>query len=166
MREMTEEELTRRGEVVSAAMMEIGTTEEPANSNKCKYNKWFYTKDTAAAWCSTFVCWCFNEAGIPIKGGDWLRGFASVPNFKKARKSEIINTPRPGDIVIFEFNGKPEPDHIGIFDHWIEEGKTFKCIEGNTSSKGSQDNGGIVLNQTRSIKLVDCFISPKEYTHT
>src|SRR5687767_14276185 len=143
---ITEEEVTRRGEVVSAAMLEIGTSESPPGSNLVKYNRWFYNKEVGAAWCSTFVCYGFNEAGIPIKGGDWLRGFASVPNFKKARKSEITTTPQPGDIVIFECNGKPEPDHIGIFDHWIEEGKTFKCIEGNTSSKGSQDNGGIVLN--------------------
>lgn len=160
---MTEEELTRRGEVVSAAMMEIGNTENPPGSNLIKYNEWFYKKPVGSPWCSTFVCWCFDKAGIRIQGGDWTRGFASVPNFKKARKSEITTTPQPGDIVIFEFNGKPEPDHIGIFNHWIEEGKTFKCIEGNTSSKGSQDNGGAVLMQTRSIKLVDCFINPREY---
>lgn len=163
---MTEEETTRRGEVVSIAMIEIGVTENPPGSNSVKYNQWFYGKDTRAAWCCTFIMWCFHEANIPFPKADWYKGYASVPNLKKARKHEITNKPQPGDIVIFEFNGKPEPDHIGIFDHWIEEGKTFKCIEGNTSSKGSQDNGGIVLNQVRSTKLVDCFINPSEYRKT
>lgn len=160
---INEEETTRRGEVVSIAMCEIGIAEDPKGSNSVKYNKWFYGKDTRVPWCCTFIMWVFSQAKIPFPKSDWMKGYASVPNLKKSRKSEITKTPQPGDIVIFEFNGKPEPDHIGIFNYWVEEGKTFKCIEGNTSMKGSQDNGGMVCMQTRNIKMVDCFINPREY---
>lgn len=160
---MTEQEKLRREEVISVALKELNTVEEPKGSNKCKYNKWFYTKDTAGAWCCTFIMWVFFHSRIPFPKADWYKGYASVPNLKTARISEITKEPTRGDIVIFEFNGKPAPDHIGIFHSWAEKGKTFNCIEGNTSKKGSQDNGGMVLMQIRRVELVDCFINPSEY---
>lgn len=158
---MTDKEDLLRWAVLEVAQDEVGTKEEPGN--KCRYNRWFFAKDTGAAWCCTFIMWCFNEAGIPFPKADWLRGYASVPNLKKARKSEITKHPQRGDLVLYEFNGKPEPDHIGIFSHWIIEGKTFYCVEGNTSKKGSQSNGGEVLIQQRDVRLADCFINPREY---
>lgn len=160
---MTDKEDLLRWAVLEAAQDEVGVVEEPGN--KCKYNRWFFGKDTGAAWCCTFVMWCFNVANIPFPKSDWMRGYASVPNIKKARKKEITKNPLMGDLVIFEFNGKPEPDHIGIFSHWVtgKEGKLFYCVEGNTSKSGSQSNGGEVCLKERSIKSVDCFISPREY---
>lgn len=167
---MTEKELTNRGRIIECAAKHIGVTEKPAGSNTIVFNTWFYGREVrdgdkpgaAYPWCMTYVSFVFYEANIPFPKADYLRGYSSVPSFKRNRKTEITKTPQPGDVVIFEFNGRPEPDHVGIFDHWEEEGKTFYSIEGNTSSKGSQDNGGAVLRQLRSIKLVDCFISPKE----
>ena len=159
---MTEQEYFNRGKLLNIAAAEIGETEHPAGSNLCKYNRWFYGKDSGGAWCATFIMWVYDQAGIPFPMADWRRGYASVPNLKKARKDEITKEPMGGDLVIFEFNGKPLPDHIGIFEKWEEEGKTFWCIEGNTSDKGSQSNGGAVLRKLRGVKLVDCFISPRE----
>ncbi len=167
---MTEKELKNRGKVIELAQAEIGTVESPPGSNNVKYNTWFYNRavrdgdkpGASYAWCATYCMKIYFDAGIPFPRADYLKGYSSVPSLKRARKAEIITEPQPGDLVLFEFNGRPEPDHIGIFDHWIEEGKTFYCIEGNTSSKGSQDNGGAVLRQQRSIRLVDCFISPRE----
>ena len=45
--------------VIATARAELGTKESPKNSNKVKYNRWFYGKNTSAYWCCTFVCWCF-----------------------------------------------------------------------------------------------------------
>lgn len=45
--------------VIATALAEVGTKESPANSNKVKYNQWFYGSNTSAYWCCTFVCWCF-----------------------------------------------------------------------------------------------------------
>lgn len=167
---MTEKETINRGNVIEQALKHMGMTEKPAGSNNVLFNTWFYGREVrdgdkpgaSYAWCCTFVMWVYYQAGVPFPKSDWLKGYASVPSLKRARKTEITTTPQPGDLVLFEFNGKPEPDHIGIFDSWILEGKTFWSIEGNTSSKGSQDNGGALLRQQRSVKLVDCFISPRE----
>ena len=52
--------------VVYTALGEVGTVESPKNSNKVKYNRWFYGKNTSAFWCMTFVCWNFgNVQSIP-----------------------------------------------------------------------------------------------------
>lgn len=47
--------------VVATALMELGITESPKNSNKVKYNLWFYGKNVSAYWCCTFVCWLFGN---------------------------------------------------------------------------------------------------------
>lgn len=53
--------------VVYTALGQVGTVESPKNSNKVKYNRWFYGKNTSAFWCMTFVCWNFgNVETIPI----------------------------------------------------------------------------------------------------
>ena len=52
--------------VVLTAMAELGTVEKPKNSNKVKYNRWFYGRNVSAFWCCTFACWCFGNM-IEIK---------------------------------------------------------------------------------------------------
>ena len=45
--------------VLATARAELGVKESPKNSNKVKYNKWFYGSNKSAYWCCTFVCWVF-----------------------------------------------------------------------------------------------------------
>ena len=51
--------------VVKTALSQVGTKEYPKNSNKVKYNKWYYGKNKSAAWCCTFVCWVFAHVIVP-----------------------------------------------------------------------------------------------------
>lgn len=56
--------------LVSIAKSQIGVTEYPANSNKVKYNTWYYGKavsGSAYPWCMVFVCWCFAVLCSSIK---------------------------------------------------------------------------------------------------
>ena len=56
---MTEKELLR------IASAEIGTKENPAGSNKVKYNTWYYERAVsgkAYPWCMVFVQWVFDRA--------------------------------------------------------------------------------------------------------
>lgn len=48
--------------IVYTALGEVGVKESPKNSNKVKYNQWFYGKNTSAYWCMTYVCWLFAHA--------------------------------------------------------------------------------------------------------
>lgn len=156
-------ELTQREKIVAAALDEVGLIEEPIN--KIKYNDWFYKKPIegkAFPWCATFVSWIFHNSGYPLGRIDYPNGFCSVPNGHKfwQKKEMLTKTPKPGDIICFEFTKDFSDDHTGIFIEWIEEGKTFHAVEGNTSfdDKGSQSRGGAVALKKRSINLVSAFV--------
>ena len=45
--------------VIETARSQLGVKESPKNSNKVKYNVWFYGRNVSAFWCCTFVCWIF-----------------------------------------------------------------------------------------------------------
>ena len=90
---------------------------------------------------------------------------AYVPTIKswgqKKKLTVSKKNAKAGDIVIFNFGGKSKADHIGLIVKNVGKGKSFKTIEGNTSSLGSQDNGGAVLVKSRSASLVSCIIRPE-----
>lgn len=146
-------------DVLKIAAGELGTTENPANSNNVKYNTWFYgreVRDTATTkypWCMAFVQWCFDQAGTPLP-----RRTASCSNlldwYRRYRLERIASEPKPGDIVIYNFG------HTGIVESVAAS--TITAIEGNTSAgeAGSQSNGGGVFRRKRSKTLVEAYIRP------
>ena len=139
--------------IVEIAKAEIGTTEVPKDSNKTKYGKWFGLD--GVAWCGMFVSWCYAMRGKPLPNIGFKKGFAgcqtAVAYFKK--NNRIVTEPNPGDIVFFDWNLDGRYDHTGIFVEWIEEGKSFYSVEGNTSLT-NQSNGGQVMLRKRNVKGV------------
>lgn len=172
--------MTTRERILDIARAEIGTRENPPGTNSVKYNDWFYgrpVKDTEKYkfyWCMSFVSWVFAQGLIPLFGGDYPRGFCSVPNcLKHYRKTgEVTTEPKAGDIVIYDWQQRTDKenvynaDHVGIFVRWVVPGQVFEAIEGNTSDtdKGSQSNGDGVFMRTRDKRFVMEFITPKTLT--
>jgi len=74
--------------------------------------------------------------------------------YRRNRPESVHKTPRPGDIVIYDFG------HTGIVES-VGNG-TITAIEGNTSSgaSGSQSNGGMVCRRTRRTSVVTNYIRP------
>lgn len=149
--------------VLEIAKAELGIKESPANSNKVKYNNWYYGSNVSGSaypWCMAFVQWVYNQAGVklPIKT-------ASCGALMNAAKKENIwytGSYKPGDIVIYNFHGsKVQTDHCGIIES--VQDSTVTAIEGNTSSdeKGSQSNGGMVCRKKRSKSLIIGVVRPK-----
>jgi hypothetical protein len=135
--------------IVEIATKEIGTTESPKNSNKTKYGAWFSLN--GLPWCGMFVSWCYSTRGKPLPNIGYPKGFAgcqtAVAYFKKNKR--IVKEPNPGDIVFFDWNGDGRYDHTGIFVMWLEKGKTFHSVEGNTAI-GNDSNGGQVMLRKRT----------------
>ena len=55
--------------VLAAARRELGTKESPANSNRVKYNTWYYGREVSGSaypWCAVFVQWCFDQASVKL----------------------------------------------------------------------------------------------------
>ena len=145
--------------VVELATTQIGVKEKPANSNKTPYGKWFGAD--GLAWCGMFVSWCYNQVGAPLPNIGFKKGYAgcqtAVAYFRK--KNLVTTNPAPGNIVFFDWNGDGRFDHTGIFVKWLDIGKTFESIEGNTSLT-NQSNGGEVMLRTRkniNVLFVDPF---------
>ena len=143
--------------VIDVATAEIGYTE--SKNNDTKYGKWYGANNQP--WCATFVSWCFNEVGLLAKVvAQSKKGFAScdigLKWFTRANKLIPIGKAQPGDIVFFQFDNDPQPDHVGIVKWNNTTLKYLQVIEGNTSSgsKGSQSNGDGVYLRKRSYSLV------------
>lgn len=141
--------------VLNTALAELGVKEQPSGSNHVKYNTWHYGSEVygdAFPWCMVFVQWCYNAAGytLPYK----TASCSQLLNWYRNNKpSAIVTTPKPGDIVIYNFG------HTGILQS--AGTVTVTVIEGNTSLT-SDDNGGCVMRRTRNRNLVTAFIRPFE----
>lgn len=144
--------------ILDTAIAEIGNAEQPANSNRTKYGKWFGLD--GLAWCGMFVSWVYAHSGKRLPNIGYTNGFAgcqtAVEYFRKSGK--VVTDPQPGDIVFFDWNKDGRYDHTGIFESWIEGHAYFNAIEGNTAV-GNDSNGGNVMRRIRS-KSVAIFVRP------
>ena len=140
-------------ELLDVARQELGSTESPAGSNRTKYGKWMGLD--GQPWCMSFVQWCCAQIGqpLPFRTGSCS---ALLAWYKQNKPECIVEEPRPGDIIIYNFG------HTGFVER-VQSG-TVIAIEGNTSAgdSGSQDNGGGVFRRTRKQNLVKAYIRPYE----
>ena len=150
----------KRRLIISTAKSQLGETENPRNSNKTKFGKW-YGLD-GYAWCAMYVSWVYHKAGFPLGHINDAKGFRGCQSGYNHWKStgELTKKPSTGDIVLFSWGGRIA-NHVGIFIEWIDTKKTkFKSIEGNTSLT-NQRNGGEVMIRTRGMGNVKAFVKPK-----
>lgn len=134
--------------ILAAARAELGVKESPANSNRVKYNTWFYGRDVSGAaypWCMVFVQWVFDQTGVPLP----LKTASCGALMRAAQTAGqwVTGGYCPGDVVIYDFPGGAATDHTGIVESVTKTGIT--AIEGNTSEAGSQSDGGQVCRKRR-----------------
>lgn len=134
------------------AASQIGIKESPANSNRVKYNTWYYGRvvyGAAYPWCAVFVAWCFAQAGQAKKIAD-VENRAYCPSYVEwAKKTKKWTTkPQKNNLVLFDWDRDGVADHIGIVEAVLSNGQ-IQTIEGNTGNT-SQSNGGSVMRRVRS----------------
>ncbi len=150
----------KRNKILNLAKTQLGETENPANSNRTKFGKW-YGFD-GFPWCAMYVSWVYHHAGFPLGKIDDAKGFRGCQSGFNHWKStrELTTQPTKGDIVLFSWGGSTA-NHVGIFIEWLNASKTkFRSIEGNTSF-ADQRNGGQVMIRERNIENVKAFVKPK-----
>lgn len=126
-----------RNSVVSIAEDEVGYT---GSSTYSKYGDWYGYQ---GAWCTTFVLWCFNEAGsdnnvklygnIIPSGGNCNSMISWFSNKGRYHTRSSGYTPRAGDLVFFDWSGNGSSQHVGIVTG--TSGSTVYTVEGNCSGK-------------------------------
>jgi cell wall-associated NlpC family hydrolase len=109
-------------------------------------------------WCGAFVYYCCKEAGIdvPIQPTGFYATLALVDSWKFWGEqqgfwySKGSQVPKRGDIVVFDWDGDGEMNHIGIVRGYTPGADTINTSEGN-----KQNQSG---NFTRSLSNVAGFI--------
>jgi hypothetical protein len=147
------------------AQSQIGTTESPFGSNRTKYGVWYGFN--GVPWCAIFATWadCTSEAPSQVfrKGSRW----SYVPDIvyyaqRGMNGLYITSSPRPGDIVCFDWGGDGVFDHVGIVEKGLNSSGGFVTVEGNTSG-ANWSNGGQVARCTRNKFYYRCvFVRVKE----
>ena len=158
--------MTAAEKILAVAAAEIGIKENPANSNRVKYNTEYYGNDIASskrAWCCAFVWWVFKHSELSdlFYGGKKCAGCTTLMNYYREQGQLVTESYKPGDLVFFQFDKDAASDHIGIIEK--DNGDTITTIEGNTSPN-SDANGGAVMRRTRKKSLIMAVARPK-YPH-
>lgn len=113
-------------DIVSVAISQLG------NTGGQPYWSW-YGYNSKVDWCACFISWCANECGYIEKG--IIPKFASCNSegiawFKACNLwQEKDYTPRPGDIIFFDWENDNRANHVGIVEK-VEDNKVY-TIEGN-----------------------------------
>ena len=137
-------------------------TANAGSKNYTKYGKEMHdlypaVMDYPAAWCDTFVDWCFMQAyGVSnarsLLGGDFNDyTVASANLYKKKNAWKPAGTiPEPGWQIFFK--NSTGICHTGLVTGYNPLTRTITTIEGNTSSaSGVVANGGCVRQKEYSV---------------
>lgn len=134
--------------VIEIARGDIGEKEWPAGSNRTVFGERYGMN--GQPWCVIWLWDVFQRAGerMAFFGGGKT---ASCTILLRWYREQGLTVPaaqaQPGDIVLLNFSDGISPDHCGLVVE--RNGSPVKTVEGNTSSAGSQDNGGMVCEKTR-----------------
>jgi peptidoglycan hydrolase-like protein with peptidoglycan-binding domain len=151
------DDVTTAGHVLDIARKQLGEKESPANSNVCKFSKWYPM--AGSPWCAMFVSWVLDRARIEGYKHAYTPSGAAL--FQQHHRWFTAN-PKPGDVVYFDFpDSLPRIQHVGFVEKVNGDG-SIVAIEGNTSGgdSGSQDNGGGVFRRVRARSLIVGFGRP------
>lgn len=121
--------------IVDIAISQIGTAEPSGDDKYIKYynNLTGSNFGTTVSWCAMFVTYCAREAGVPTTV---IPNFASCTTGRQWFKNHGVwhspdgFAPKPGDIIMFDWDLSGNCDHVGIVEKVV--GGNVYTIEGNT----------------------------------
>lgn len=146
---------SKREQALGLAITQIGTKESPAGSNHVKYTDWY---GMVGPWCAMLVTWCYEGPSGVWPASPTFDVHASRYSYVPYIVSDashgryglsVTTTPKPGDLVCYDWERNGEYDHVGFFEDWVS-GHEFTAIEGNTSTS-NDSNGGEVMRRTRDV---------------
>ena len=145
-------------ELLEVARAQLGTKESPAGSNRVKYNTAYYGREVSGMgypWCVVFIWWCCEQVGVklPVK----TASCTALRNAARTAGQWVSSGYRPGDFVIYDWNGDGIMEHCGIVEE--VESTVVTAIEGNTAVNNDSD-GGMVMRRTRNISQITGAIRP------
>ncbi|HEY1088416.1 MAG TPA: peptidoglycan-binding protein [Archangium sp.] len=142
-----------RDRIVDIARGELGTLESGNNRGAAlKYPQHFGRG--AEAWCADFTSYVLQKAGLDMNDPYTP---SVVNQLKRDGNWKGKSNPQPGDLVLFDWDGDREADHIGIVERVNPDG-TIATIEGNTENPQTGQEG--VWRRTRTMGTILGFGNP------
>ena len=162
--EKNEHQNTWNDVVVENAMKYIGIKEKKGNKG------WFNEKfeksmraigfKTGHAWCAYFVERVWTDAAIiynskiltgikKLFSGSTQKTYTNIEKKGDLYGFKIYNSPKVGDIIIWQRKDKPNLGHTGIVVSVLNE-NNIRVVEGNTNGVGSREGDGVYL-KNRSV---------------
>lgn len=114
------------------------------------------------AWCADFVRMAYGE-GVGLENlPEWYQNSANpayCPQlYSEAKQNNAIvsvNEAKPGDMVLFDWDGDGNADHVGILEN-TGNGTTINTVEGNTGGNGFSSG---VASKPRDMSTVLAIVS-------
>ena len=151
-------------EMIRIAQAEVVAADKKALPRNNKYSIWYFNDQRKIGWCSCFVSWCANAAGLPLlKKKDaapmpdaavFVSNEAAVPNtyvvYETAQR--LTDIPRPGYQIIYGVIGSTPYTHVGMVESVKDLGDglyELTTLEGNVSNTCKRYAFYYVLNPER-----------------
>ena len=116
-----------------APMIQIALSQE-GNDGRIYWGSFGHT--SRVAWCSEFVSWCADQAGL-IDAGLVPRSAVCTDSIawfnNRGRFVDSSYIPSPGDLIFFDWGNDGHADHVGIVVS-VANGRVY-TIEGNSSDR-------------------------------
>ena len=150
--------MNNANDVLAKARGELGYSRWTDPQQGTKYGRWYaqytgvpYYGTNGVPYCAMFVSWVFNQVGAKCTGLPAAYCPYIVRDAKNAKKTVAVKNAKPGDVVLFDWQGDGTADHVGICES--NHGTYLTTIEGNT------DNG-IVARKSRPYSCICCVVRP------
>ncbi len=126
-------EAASSSQIVGVAESQLGQDEHPPGSGCTIYGP-------CEEWCSLFVAWVWQHAGVPLPGPTALYGYSgSLYTWVAEHGGRVLPatvTPAPGD-AIFYGQGPDASVHVGIVVRVLPSGQIV-TVEGNYDGRVSR----------------------------
>ena len=150
--------MNNANDVLAKARSQLGYSRWTDPNPGTIYGRWYaqypgipYYGTNGVPYCAMFVSWVFNQVGAKCAGLPAAYCPYIVRHAKAAKKTVSKANAKPGDVVLFDWEGNGVADQVGIVEK--NNGSSMTCIEGNT------DNG-IVARKTRPYSCICCVVRP------
>src|SRR5207245_8783349 len=104
--------------IVAVAESQVGVSEQPPGSNCTIYGP-------CEEWCSLFVAWVWQHAGVPLPGPTALYGYSgSIYTYIQSHGGTVLPPtarPAPGDAVFYG-SGPSGSVHAGLVEQVLPDG--------------------------------------------
>jgi hypothetical protein len=147
-----------RQRALKIALGQVGVRESPAGSNSGAKVRQYQAATSLRSPETGYL-----KAGRPLVELNRSASVGELLSLARKRGWAHNHTPKPGDIICFDWNtlngpGRGDwPDHVGIVKR-VLPGGVLHCVEGNTAV-GNDSNGGSVMVRTdRRISMAEGFI--------